>query len=794
MLAKLISLWRGERPRLSSGPVERLDANRQEVPVYPPPDKGLPMVGPDVLLEPHQKLIRRIAYTIGFNNEQFNELVMPVIVNFTNYVHLLPASQAHHHNAAGGLLHHSLETAFYAGQAAEGKVFAFGKTPVERKALEPRWHVAAALAGLLHDIGKPVSDVEVISDQGQAWSPFRHSLTGWGREHQVQRYFVRWRENRHKKHEFMSAAIVQDVLTPEIKAWLTEYGSDVFKSMLDAISNQANEEVLYQLMVAADSASVEKDVRINNTFKSAQPVGIPVERYVMDAMRRLLSEGKWKLNEPGARVWVSYDGAFVAWAKAAGEILEVLKEDGMHGIPKSPESLADILIETGLASGKANSEKGFEDRYWMVAPEMLKRKRKGDAENYVWLRCLKLRNLELLVDDDLPEPTHLVIQGMEQVGSEGEHPIPVDAELNSPAAKEAAERMFSDQGPAGAQPVAETSAPATPEPPPLSAEEPPPISDGDFGEVVEESEPGFPVQGSSAGSPSEADTGSAGQAASAPSEKDGAEDDFERQAAAMGISEGAKQFAELPLPDEEGKAAAESNGKRASKSAQKKGGPGKGGKGKPGAGEDAVVSSATPEMLAARKEIKEVAGDFGELVCKIAKDVDRGVLRFADVFRVHNSVFYLSYPDIIRPYCKPADAVKMLGSIGWLVPDSVNSARKAQELGNGDRGLVIDREHEPLVRRVFGAEIGGAKGGQAQKQLDMMNDLRERFRRRDKHVCEGLPGADFRDDAVFFKRVGLSWLAGRLGCLPKDLMKGIEAAPYVEILDSGFVKMDLGHV
>ena len=90
-----------------------------DIPRYPPFMKGLPAVPPARLLETQQELIERIAGASVLPPEDFRRLFLPIIERFAAFVHLLPASQSHHHRGAGGLFRHSLEVAYWALQAAD---------------------------------------------------------------------------------------------------------------------------------------------------------------------------------------------------------------------------------------------------------------------------------------------------------------------------------------------------------------------------------------------------------------------------------------------------------------------------------------------------------------------------------------------------------------------------------------------------------------------------------------------------------------------------------------------------
>ncbi|MCV5855159.1 TraI domain-containing protein, partial [Escherichia coli] len=90
----------------------------EEIPRYPPFAKGLPMAPVDKVLQTQNELIQKIRSTLGFTQEEYDRLVMPVIGRYAAFVHLLPASEAHHHRGAGGLFRHGLEVAFWATQAS----------------------------------------------------------------------------------------------------------------------------------------------------------------------------------------------------------------------------------------------------------------------------------------------------------------------------------------------------------------------------------------------------------------------------------------------------------------------------------------------------------------------------------------------------------------------------------------------------------------------------------------------------------------------------------------------------
>lgn len=90
------------------------------VPRYPPVEIGISASPTHALLEYNQDIVDALRRCVA-NQELFDAHYYPVMFRMANMVHLLPASQSHHHRRNGGLLRHSLEVGLYAIQLAEEK-------------------------------------------------------------------------------------------------------------------------------------------------------------------------------------------------------------------------------------------------------------------------------------------------------------------------------------------------------------------------------------------------------------------------------------------------------------------------------------------------------------------------------------------------------------------------------------------------------------------------------------------------------------------------------------------------
>jgi len=81
-----------------------------------------PALSLDALLAREQSLISALQEALNLPSSIQAELLTPVIARYAAFVHLLPASKAHHHAGMGGLLHHGLEVALWAVKASYGVI------------------------------------------------------------------------------------------------------------------------------------------------------------------------------------------------------------------------------------------------------------------------------------------------------------------------------------------------------------------------------------------------------------------------------------------------------------------------------------------------------------------------------------------------------------------------------------------------------------------------------------------------------------------------------------------------
>jgi hypothetical protein len=139
------------------------------------PLKGTELIAEkaDVLLAQHKELIENLWAFSQLDRDRYNQLYVGLFRNIASYVQHLPASESHHHAYLGGLLEHSLEVATFAGRIAGRFLYtADGEEQIAQ--WSALYTFAMVSGGALHDIGKIVTDIDVVlltGDKKRRWIP-----------------------------------------------------------------------------------------------------------------------------------------------------------------------------------------------------------------------------------------------------------------------------------------------------------------------------------------------------------------------------------------------------------------------------------------------------------------------------------------------------------------------------------------------------------------------------------------------------------------------------------------------
>lgn len=411
----------------------------EEPPRYPPFVKGLPATNPERLLSDHDELTKKIFQAVRASNQEYKTLYLPLMTRFAAFVHLLPASENHHHRGAGGLLRHGLEVAFWSIQQCENAIYALESRPEIRRQATLRWEFAVFTAGLCHDVGKCVSDMAVVDRSGKyEWNPFEETLYEWLIRFRVDRYHIRWRDSRHGRHEKIAPLVLDRVFPQKGRAYLAEVGPEPLEGMISALNGAMSggtENQVYTMINKADRASVQNDIRnqpMENTATGS--VATPVIVSLFDAMRRLIRRKTWTVNSHGSQIWFTDNRIFLSWPRAANDIIGQIDRDHVSGIPRDPDTIADILFDRELAIPYHKVSGEPLRRYWHIVPAII-----GSKDRPQKLMVLELTNPSSLLD---PVPESAPIQILDPINDSAEEikKKPVKAEPTIKTAAQKAER------------------------------------------------------------------------------------------------------------------------------------------------------------------------------------------------------------------------------------------------------------------------------------------------------------------------------------------------------------------
>ncbi len=364
--------YEGGGDRLNERP---LDDWLRDVPRYPPYPSAIPAAPPETILVSQADLIHEIAVGFGQTDELFQGIIMPVVRNFVDWVHLLPASKAHHHCGLGGAYRHALETARNASRLIRNEVPNPSIRKRDEAEYDKRLRAAAIIAGLLHDAGKPISDVALIDPTGQKeWNPNSRSISAWVERENIRSYYIQWRDKRYGNHELFSGRMLDRVVPDSVMEWLDAFGPGLQVWMAEAVTGTGdrNTNPIHKVVRIADESSAAKDISSDHRL-SGGPLGIPMEQNVIDAMRRLLHSDIWVVNEKGSPLWVDQEQhVYLIWSRAASDIVHRLNEDKIKGVVRDPDSIGEALFETGVLVPNPYAEScQIHPMYWLIQPAEL---------------------------------------------------------------------------------------------------------------------------------------------------------------------------------------------------------------------------------------------------------------------------------------------------------------------------------------------------------------------------------------------------------------------------------------
>jgi conjugal transfer pilus assembly protein TraI len=333
---------------------------------YAPTDPGFVCAAVSDILAEHDNLLARIRLCFGVDQATFKRDALALIEAYAGYVHLLPATPDNYFRQPGGLLQLGLEVAFYALQGTDAHIFSGQSTITTRRQLEPRWRHATFIGGLCCELHRALASLIVVDADGNEWPAYLTPLATWLAERRVERYFVRWRAQAPEARSLGLFALPH-VVVPAVLHNLSAGNTVIVPHLLASVGGlpvYREPNVLDSLVRRSLALVIDRNLKASADRYGSPQFGSHLERYLVDALRRLASaESAWAPNREKSRVWYGPDGLFLLWPQCAADAQALLEADQLPGIPKSVDTVLDLLLAAGVAEPRDSSR-----NTWLIQP------------------------------------------------------------------------------------------------------------------------------------------------------------------------------------------------------------------------------------------------------------------------------------------------------------------------------------------------------------------------------------------------------------------------------------------
>ena len=300
------------------------------------------------LLRPHKKPIAEIRAIVGLPRNYWNALYLNTLTRLAEYVQELPASEAHHHSTAGGLLSHSIEVALNALRIRRGKLLPPNTDAETVTRLKDVWTYAVFTGAIGHDLGKPITDmqIELLDKKRQpigGWSPFKGPMTG---NERARHYQLRFRRKRiHGAHERASALYIHHILPTVGIEWLASE-LELFHYWTNLITGHDEDTgILGSIVHEADKRSVAANLAGDQVQlpAAAQSTRKPLHQRILVSLRHQIDEGHLPLNRDGAAGWVCDGKLWMVVKRSLDQIRDHMTQEGQSGVPARNDRIMDEL-------------------------------------------------------------------------------------------------------------------------------------------------------------------------------------------------------------------------------------------------------------------------------------------------------------------------------------------------------------------------------------------------------------------------------------------------------------------
>ena len=388
---------------------------------YPKQITGIPVFSVDSIYNHYKDLIKEVKRNSGIGDHRMDDgvarldyLFSEVIKRYIEYIHMLPASENHHHSTPGGMIVHSLEASAHAQKyAKEHKPDSLGMQDLDKQAL-PVYRYAAWLATFMHDAGKVLRDIVVdavdVESKGKnirvsnknpipSWQPQKESLVSWAKRFNVATYSVTYVKDRiHNQHNVDSVQLLQPVLGKgKALEYILNSPADVHSRLVRVLAGHDNgKDFIASSVRRGDMLSTSRNVAMSagNVYLTEQSLSAPAKIY--KAMK--MAKQNWSYNTMNADVWVIGGEVYLRYTKTFHSIIKTANKNGLT-IPNDIHVITMIMEESGITEAFDPKHKSVKFVQGEFSDKQLNGMLTGQ-EIVTWMELVKVKWKGLLFGDE----------------------------------------------------------------------------------------------------------------------------------------------------------------------------------------------------------------------------------------------------------------------------------------------------------------------------------------------------------------------------------------------------------
>jgi len=318
---------------------------------------------------------------------------LPAIHRYAEFVQLMPASEAHHHAHAGGLLSHTIEMLLVSMTRRNAYLLPEG-SPIEIiDAQRDQWTYVVFFAALLHDIAKPMTDLRIqwrcdgMADSVR-WMPAGGSLHQIMDQRKEGEYLVDFApksQRDYTAHTRLAQTLLPRIAPASALSFLSSYPQTLVV-LENYLCGQDKETLVAKIVKSADSLSTKRALTKGSKARFATAKAVPLIDLMMQAISSMLQAGTvLPLNRNGAAGWVFEGSVWFVAKRLADSVREWVKaHEPEEAIPGQAKN--DRLFDTWQDYGVIDLNPVTGQAIWYVEVHGIEGEQGGYVHEFSMLR------------------------------------------------------------------------------------------------------------------------------------------------------------------------------------------------------------------------------------------------------------------------------------------------------------------------------------------------------------------------------------------------------------------------